>query len=209
MGNDNAKHAHAGQEKPIMRSAIASALARMGMTTFAASVLGAQDDEPETVAASVAANAKSHIDAEASARVAAHPMLSALATAKINTPEALAAVLADAKLGRDATNAVRATAKQDAIVAFGAEQGATYAATIDALPAGDALNGYAAHLSAEAAKIVPPEGGTAQTKPTENQGVTYAQVPGAPDAEAEAVKRTAALLAATPLGKRALADSRK
>lgn len=216
MGNDNARThagldtAPTGQEKTPMKHLLAAALGRLGKHTLAGKVSAAPDDsegntDPKALADLLASEASAEVDAQVKATLDANPLLSALATDGITTPEQYTALSADAARGKKVTDELRKTAKSDAIVAFGAEQGATYAATIDALPAGPALTGYAAHLAAEAEKKVPAAGGTAQTKKTQNDGVSYAQDASQGDDLAAIEKRKAELLGMTSVGRSALA----
>jgi len=130
-------------------------------------------------------------------------LLQAAHAAEITDVTHLNAVIADAKIGAASILTVRAEAKKHAIIAYGPEMGAAKGKTIDALPAGDALDGYAAHMKEEALKKAPEGGSQAKTLGTQPSGVTFAQDAQKQDAKSVATQTEDSTLRQTALGRRA------
>lgn len=207
MGNNNAgkagDNALGQQEKPMSKALLAGALASLGFLKMSGKAMAAPDDDPQALASAVASEMGAEVEAQVQAREAANPLLSALAGANVTTADALKTLLAEAETGRASVSAVRQAAKEHAIIAYGAEEGKAYAATIDALPAGDALAGYALHMKTEALKKAPADGKKPQTRATQTAGVQYAQDASGTEATDAQAKAETNSLNQTALGRRA------
>lgn len=114
-----------------MRQSLAALLARLGFAGAAASVLGAKDDEHDSIAPALG----SSLEAEVQNRVAANPLIVALNAAGITTVEQFNATSARAKLGEKYENDLRTDAKAQANRLYGAENGPKISASVDHMPA--------------------------------------------------------------------------
>jgi hypothetical protein len=86
-----------GKKETVMRDKLAAALMRLGLNRMAAAVLGATEEDPEGLAQKLSAEVGSEVEA----KIAAHPLLSALAAAEVKTSEAINTLLNEAKAGRE------------------------------------------------------------------------------------------------------------
>jgi hypothetical protein len=114
-----------------MREKLAAALSRRGFMTLAAAILGAKEDDADSLAEKLTAQTAVEVEAQ----VNSHPLVAALAAAEIKSPAAVQTLLAEAKMGRESMGNLRSSAKALAIKVFGQEKGAAMAASIDSADA--------------------------------------------------------------------------
>ncbi len=197
-GNNNA-----AKDKKMSKALLASALATLGLHKMAGKAMATPDDDPQALASSVAAEMNAEVEARVIASAGQNPLLAALASADITSAGQIEALQASAKLGETAVAEVRKAACQNAIIAYGQEEGAREAETLAALPAGPALDRYAARIKADALKKAPEGGSQAKTLGTQPSGVIFAQDARNQDTRAAAADAEADALSQTALGRRA------
>ena len=106
-----------GKEKTKMRTTLAAALSKIGLTSMALAVMGAANDEPETMASEMAGK----VGAEVDGKLAAHPLLKACAEAGITSAAHVGELKQKAAWGESYVAEKRDAAKKQAVVAFGVD----------------------------------------------------------------------------------------
>lgn len=103
-----------GKEGNAMREKLAAALTRLGLTTLAAHVLGAREDDVDDIAQRLSAQVQSEVQAQ----TAANPLLQALQAQSLQSPADIQAAAAALAASRQHVEAMRAEAEQWAVALY-------------------------------------------------------------------------------------------